>query len=322
MENSRSLRIRSKAHRSRFRFFREIFKNRVLYLMTLPAIILFFLFNYLSMFGILIAFKSYKFSDGILGSKWVTPIYRNFEFFFQSEYFVRVTRNTLVLNFSFIVFGALFAVAFAIILNEIGNALLKRVLQIGMLLPSFISWIVVGVFVYSFLNVNYGVVNSILGLFNIEPVNWYGSEKPWTVIFILINIWKTAGYNSIIYLASITGIDTALFEAAEIDGASKAQQIRFITIPLLLPTVTMLMLLAIGRIMNADFGMFYSIVGENPMLYPRADVIDTFIYRTLRRIGDVGMSSAAGFYQSVLGFLLVLICNQLARKFQEEGSLF
>jgi putative aldouronate transport system permease protein len=207
-------------------------------------------------------------------------------------------------------------------LNEIFNMKLRKILQGSLLLPYFVSWIVVSVFAFSTMNYDYGLINTMLRFMGRNPVDFYNTAAMWPFIMTVIYVWKSVGYSSILYTATIAGISPDYYEAATIDGASKFQQIWHITLPHLFPTMTILILLAIGRIMNADFGMFYSIVGENPMLYPTADVIDTFVYRALRKLGDVGMSSAAGFYQSLVAFVLVLVSNRLARKYQPEGSLF
>ncbi|AJY76841.1 ABC transporter permease [Paenibacillus beijingensis] len=301
---------------------KEIGKNRTLYLMAFPGLALFFLFNYLPMAGVVVAFKNYNFSSGLFGSPWAKPLLGNFEFFFSSDAFWRVTRNTLALNFSFIFFGTLLALAISILLNEVRFLKVKKAIQSGILLPYFISWIVVGVFAYALFNFDYGMVNKLLQLFGIPSVEWYNTYEAWPIIMTAISVWKTAGYTSIIFLAVLAGIDHTYYEAADIDGAGKWSKIRHITIPHLMPTATILTLLAIGRIMYADFGMFYAIVGENSILYPSADVIDTYVYRALRKLGDVGMSSAVGLYQSVIGFFLVLISNRVARKYQNEGSIF
>jgi len=300
----------------------EFVKNRVLYLMTLPGVAFFIMFNYMPMGGIILAFKNFKFGDGIFGSAFSQPLLKNFDFFFSSDVFARVTRNTLLLNASFIVFGMFLAVFLALTINEIALRKLKRIIQASVLLPYFVSWIVVSVFVFALLNYDYGIVNNILAGAGMERVDWYNTKGVWPPILVFINAWKFAGYNSVLFLATLAGIDPTYYEAAEIDGATKWRQIRHISIPFILPTLTTLTLLSVGRIMNADFGMFYSIVGENALLYPTTDTIDVYIYRTLRRVGDIGMASAAGAYQSIVAFALVLISNRVARRFNPDGSLF
>lgn len=301
---------------------KELSRNKVLYLMATPALILFFLFNYLPMAGIVLAFKDYSINEGIWGSPWVTHVFQNFSFFFRSSNFIRVTRNTLLLNCVFILFNTVLSVLFSIMLNEMVSSKLRKFAQAGMLLPYFISWIVVSVFAFALLNFDYGSINILLQKLGLEPVDFYNKPWLWPIIMTIIYVWKNVGYNSVLYTATLAGIAPDYYEAARIDGASRLKQIWYISLPHLLPTITVMTLLSIGKIMNADFGMFYSIVQENSVLYPTMDVIDTYVYRTLRKLGDVGMSSAVGLYQSVVAFILVLLSNKLAKKFDPEGGLF
>ena len=300
----------------------ELYKNRIEYAMCLPGMLLLLLFNYLPMGALIIAFKNYKFSEGILGSAWVSPFYKNIEFFLTSGYAFRVTWNTIFLNICFIASGLVFEVGLALLLTEIRSKVFVKFAQGISLLPFFVSWIVVSVITYNLFKKTGGSLNTLLAAFGIKPVNWYFKPEIWPLIMTLISRWKSTGYGTVIYLASIAGIDTEYYEAAQIDGASRFRQITSITLPLLTPTILILTLLAIGRIMNADFGMFFSIVGENPSLYSTVDVIDTFVYRTLRQYGDVGMATAAGLYQSVIAFFLVLTSNLLVRKYDRSAALF
>lgn len=300
----------------------ELIKNKTLYLMTLPAIILLFLFNYLPMAGIIIAFKNFNISDGIFGSKWASPIYDNFLYFFTSDYWVRVTKNTILLNLLFIAVGTVANIALAIMFSEMRFGFLKRVSQSLTLLPYFISWIVVGIFSYNILNYEHGMLNNLLAQIGADRIDWYSKPKAWPFIILIVSIWKGVGYSSIIYLATLTGIDHSLYEAARIDGSTKRQEIWYITLPMLRPTVVVLTLLSIGKIMNSDFGMFYSLVGDSAQLYPTVDVIDTFVFRSLKGSGDMGMASAANFYQSVLSFVIVFLSNKLARKYESNSALF
>lgn len=290
--------------------------------MTLPAIILLFLFNYLPMAGIIIAFKNFNISDGIFGSKWASPIYDNFLYFFTSDYWVRVTKNTILLNLLFIAVGTVANIALAIMFSEMRFGFLKRVSQSLTLLPYFISWIVVGIFSYNILNYEHGMLNNLLAQIGADRIDWYSKPKAWPFIILIVSIWKGVGYSSIIYLATLTGIDHSLYEAARIDGSTKRQEIWYITLPMLRPTVVVLTLLSIGKIMNSDFGMFYSLVGDSAQLYPTVDVIDTFVFRSLKGSGDMGMASAANFYQSVLSFVIVFLSNKLARKYESNSALF
>ncbi|WP_040951773.1 ABC transporter permease [Gorillibacterium massiliense] len=301
---------------------RELTKHRVLYLMTIPAMILLLLFNYFPMAGIIIAFKNFNLSNGIFASPWMHPFYENFRYFFTSDNWVSVTRNTILLNLLFIFVGTIVNVALAIMFNEIRVTWFQRTAQSLALLPYFISWIVVGVFAYNILSYEHGMLSELLVKLGMDKVDWYSKPTAWPFLILLISIWKGVGYNSIIYLATLTGIDHTLYESARIDGATRMQQIRYITVPLLRPTIIVLTLLAIGRIMNSDFGMFYSLVGDNAQLYSTVDVIDTFVFRSLKGSGDMGMAAAASFYQSVLAFVLVYVSNRVARKYESGSALF
>jgi putative aldouronate transport system permease protein len=296
---------------------KELAKNKVLYLMVVPGMTFFLLFNYLPLFGIVIAFKDFNFQRGILGSAWSGL--RNFAFFFQSQYAFTVTRNTIVLNFLFIAGGVVFQVGMALLLNEIGLRPFKKVSQSFMFLPYFVSWLIVEVFVYNVFQYRSGVANVLLGSIGLPKVNWYGQASYWTWILLAVSIWKWTGYGAVIYIATLAGMGEELFEAATIDGATRLQQVRYISLPLIVPTIVTLTLLAVGRIINSDFGMFYGIIGDNSVLFKTTDVIDTFVFRSLRQMGDIGMAAAVGLYQSLVGFVLILVCNRLARKYTDSG---
>lgn len=298
----------------------DISKNKALYLFMLPGLLYFLLFAYLPMAGILVAFKDYKVNLGILGSKWVG--FDNFKFLFSSDKVLRVTWNTVFLNAMFIFFQQAIAIVTALFLNEVGSKFFKKVTQSFIFLPYFISWIVVSVFAYNLFASEGGLLNSIFTFFHIPEVAWGQRADLWPGILVLFSIWKYAGFLTVIYIAAITGVNTEYFESAALDGATKLQQIRYITLPVISPTITIMVLLSVGRIFYGDFGMIYALVGDNASLYSTTDVIDTFVYRSLRTIGDVGMSSAAGLYQSVVGFILVLGFNALVKKYRSEGSLF
>ncbi len=301
-------------------FINEISRNKYLYLLALPGMIFFLIFNYAPMFGIIIAFKDYSIGKGILGSTWCGLA--NFKFFFTSGHAARVTLNTLYLNGLFIFLGTIFQSLIAILLNEIRCVPYKKLTQSLMFLPYFMSWVVVGVISLSLFDTQTGMINTLLKNMGLRPVSWYTTPEVWRPLLVLFYTWKWTGYGAVIYLAVISGIDDAYYEAAVIDGAGKWAQIRNITIPMLIPTVIVLVLLAIGRIFYGDFGMIYGLIGDNGMLFRTTDVIDTYVYRALRQLGDFGMSTAVGLYQSVLGFVIVSISNHLARRFREEGALF
>jgi len=301
---------------------RELARNYQLLIMFLPVAALLFLFCYLPLSGLVIPFKDFDFSKGIFGSDWMDPLLNNFDYLLSSDVAYRAIRNTVLLNALFIAVGLVFEVGFALILNELRNKFFKRVTQSLTFLPFFISWIVVGVFTYNLLNFENGAVNRFLEWLGFESVDFYSKASWWPVILTIALRWKMTGYGTIVYLAALTSIDNSYYEAASIDGASRWQQIRYVSLPMLKPTIMILTLLAIGRIMNADFGMFYAMVGDATLLFPTTDVIDTLVYRSLRKSGDIGMASAAGFLQSIVAFVLVLASNYAARRFDRDSAIF
>lgn len=306
-------------------FFRDIVKNKVLLLMVLPGALWFLFFSYLPMFGTIIAFKEYRFSRhgfwaSIVNSKWVG--WKNFEFLFSTNDAYIITRNTLLYNIAFIILGLILSVVMAVVLSEITNKRLAKVYQTGMFLPYFLSWVIVGYFAFSFLSSERGLLNHLFQSMGIDSIQWYSDPKVWPYILILVYLWKAVGYNSVVYLAAIMGIDRSLYEAAMIDGASKFQQIRNITIPLLKPIITIMTLLAVGKIFYADFGLFFQVPRDSGTLYSVTNVIDTYVYRGLKTTGEIGMSTAAGLYQSVVGFILVMVSNLIVRKYDKDSALF
>jgi putative aldouronate transport system permease protein len=297
-------------------------------LMLVPGIILLLVFNYLPMAGMLFAFKRMKFfSDSLitnfLESDWVG--FKNFEYFFKTPDAWRVTRNTVGYNLVFIFLGLVLAVAIAVALNEITSKRLSKLYQTSLLLPYFLSWVVVGYLVYAFLNESYGFMNNtILPSLGLDDVMWYSNPQPWPVILIFLNMWKNVGYNAVVYIAAISAIDQSYYEAASIDGANRWQKIWNITIPHITPLMIILLILATGRIIRQDFGLFYFStmnLGEG-ILKPTADVLDTYVYDALRNTGNIGMSTAAGFYQSIVGLVMVFISNAVVSKIDKENSLF
>jgi putative aldouronate transport system permease protein len=230
--------------------------------------------------------------------------------------------NTLVLNGLFILFSALTAIFIALILNEIRYHTFVKITQSVMLFPYFLSWVIVSYILYAILNQEFGTLNRFLVNLGLKPVRWYSEPKYWRGILVILRVWRQAGYNSIIYLAAITGIDAGIYEAAEIDGAGKSRKIFHITLPLLMPTVMTVMLLGVGRMFYGDFGMFYALIRDNGTLFPVADVIDTYVFRMLRQTGSPSQAMAVGLYQAVMGFVLVFGCNWITRRLYPEGSLF
>jgi putative aldouronate transport system permease protein len=283
-------------------------------------VLLLFVFAYLPMLGLVIAFKDYRFAEGIFGSAWVG--FENFRFLFGTDVAWRITRNTLLMNSVFIVTTTAAALGIALLMNEIYTSAMSKYYQTMLFFPYFISWVIVSYFVFGFLNGNTGIANKVLDALGLPEVAWYRSPEYWPYILTVAHLWNSIGFSSIIYLAGMLGIDTTYYEAAKIDGASKWQQIRYITLPLLLPLIIILVLLSIGRIFNADFGLFFFVPRDNPMLYSTTDVIDTFVYRSLVQLGDISMAAAAGFYQSVVGFGLVVLANWVVRRINSDYSLF
>ena len=299
--------------------FRELVRNRYLYLLGVPALVFQLVFALIPMLGHVIAFEDYSLLKGIFGSEFIGL--ENFSYFFQGQDWLRVTLNTFWLNSLFIFFSLLFGVLIALAINEMRGNFFKRLAQQAVFFPYFISWVVVSMLALMVLKSD-GILNNVLASAGAQPVKWYQESALWPAILTIIDVWKFAGYNSIIFLATLVSISPELYESAQIDGASKFQQIRTITLPLLAPTVVTLVLLAVGRIFFGDFGMIYGIVGDQSLLYPTTDVIDTYSYRALRLMGDFGMSSAIVLYQGLMGIITVLVANWLIRRYQSESSLF
>ena len=302
------------------RIYKELKQNKGTYILAVPGLLFFAVFSYYPLIWLQIAFKDFNIQDGIWNSPWSGL--DNFLFFFKSHFFVRVTVNTLVINLLNIVVGTICAVGLAILLNELRNNFAKKIYQSAMFLPYFLSWVVIGAFLYNLLGESYGVVNTILKSLNIDPVSWYSNSGYWRPILVVVNTWQSVGYNTIIYLAAITAIDAELYEGAVIDGANRFQQIRSMTIPLLFPTIIVLTLIAIGRIFYGNFGMIYALVGDNGLLYETTDVIDTYVYRSMRSNGTYGMATAVTLYQSVIGFIVVMLANKAAKKYDKDTALF
>lgn len=298
----------------------KIRKNKVLLLMLLPAVSYYLLFSYLPMAGAVVAFKSYNFRDGIFGSPWVG--FENFKYFFVSGQAFRVTRNTILYNSAFIIVNTLLQMTLAILIAELGGKFFKKITQSVMFLPYFISWVIVGIIAYNFFNFEHGTFNSILKFFGATPVDIYSKPFAWIFILIFFSAWKSVGYGTVLYLAAIMGIDTEIYEAAEIDGCNIFKRIFHITIPCLIPTLVILTLLAVGNIFRGDFQMFYQLIGNNGPLFNATDVIDTFTFRSLLQTNEFGMSAASGLYQSVFCLITIVITNYIVKKYDEDYSLF
>ncbi|WP_309122159.1 ABC transporter permease subunit [Paenibacillus sp.] len=302
------------------RFWDDLARYKILLLMLAPAVLFYLIFAYLPMAGIVIAFKRYDYIGGIFGSAWNGL--DNFRFFFESGDAWRVTRNTALYNIAFIVVNNLLQIFAAILLFEVGGKWFKKLTQSVLFLPYFISWVVVGAIAYNLLNYDIGTVNALLRGLGLEPIDIYNTPSYWPFILIAVSAWKTLGYGTVMYLAAITGIDTEMYEAAEIDGANIFQRVMKVTIPNLYPTVIILVLLAVGNIFRGDFGMFYNMIGNNGLLFSSTDVIDTYVFRSLITSNDIGMSAAAGVFQSVLGFATIMLVNYAVRRYDRDRALF
>lgn len=290
-----------------------------IYLLMLPGLIYLFINNYMPLPGLMVAFKKYNAGLGIYKSPWIG--FQNFTYLFTTDDAWVITRNTIGYNLAFIVVNTVMAILVAIILSELTGRI-KKFYQSAILLPNLISSVIIGYLVFAFFSVENGFVNnSILKLFGKEAVSWYSEAKYWPFILIFVSAWKTVGYNCIVYLATLMGFDRSFYESAQIDGATKWQQIKYITLPLLKPTIIMLTLMAIGRIFYSDFGLFYQVPMNQGALYSTTNTIDTYVYRGLLQMGNISMSAAAGVYQSVVGFVLVLAANLIVRKIDKDSAL-
>ena len=301
-------------------FLRDLKDNRVKWLMILPAAVVVILMCYIPMAGIVLAFKEFNYHDGIFGSPWAG--FRNFEYFFRSGKAWITTRNTILYNIAFLCVNTLLQITCAILLSELAGKYFKRITQSVMFFPYFISWVVVGAFIYNMFNYEFGAVNTFLRNLGAQPLDVYSNKAAWPVILIAVSAFKNVGYGTVMYLASIVSIDGEMFEAADLDGATMWQKIRHITLPCIRPTVVILFLMAIGTIMKGDFQMFWQVTGNNPMVIEVTDVIDTYVTRSLLELQEFGMTSAAGLYQSGLSFVLVLLANYAVKKVEPEYALF
>ena len=298
--------------------------NKELLLLTIPGAIWFLVFAYLPMFGVIVAFKRWRihggFFESLMNSKWVG--FDNFKFLFQSSDAWLITKNTVLYNIVFIILGIVLPVTLAILLNELLNKKLAKFYQSSMFLPYFLSWVVVSYCLYAFLSPEKGYVNGILQSMGGKGISWYTEPKYWPFIIIFMSQWKAVGYGTVVYLASICGIDKSYYEAAMIDGASKFQQIKYITVPLLKPVMIIMFITSIGGMFRGGLGLFYQLPKDSGALYPVTNVIDTYVYRGLMNLGDIGMSSAASLYQSFVGLILIVTSNAIVRKVDEENAFF
>ena len=301
------------------RFLTQLKNEKWLWLMILPAVIVVVIMSYIPMFGITLAFKQFNYADGIF-SKWIGM--DNFKFFFNSGKAWLVTKNTLIYNLMFIFLGHGMEIFIAIIISEVSCKWFKKGCQSCIILPYFVSWVTVSAFMYNIFNYDTGALNAALEYFNLPKANIYSNPSLWYFIIPFAYVWKGVGYGSILYLSSIMGLDQECFEAANIDGANRFQKIWYITIPGIMPTIIVLFLMSLGKILRGNFDMFYQLVGANSMLYPTTDIIDVYVYRSLVENPDVGMNSAATLYQSVVCLITVVIANKIVKSYDKDYSLF
>lgn len=302
-------------------------KTLVLLTMVAPTAIWLLLLRYLPMGGILMAFKDYKvnprnpsFISNLLSSEWVGL--NNFKFLFMTDDAWVMFRNTLAYNIVFIILGVIIPVAFAIMLNEITKKFVAKAYQTMMFFPYFLSWVVVSYFLNAFLDAQYGMIPAMQKAAEEEVISWYTTTSPWPYILVFANLWKNVGYSTVLYLAAITGIDANQYEAAAIDGASKWQQVLYVTLPHLKTMICILFIMNVGKIFNADFGLFYNVPMNNGALFPVTQVIDTYVYRMMMVTGDLSRSSAAGLLQNVLGFICIMTANGIVKKIDADSAMF
>ncbi len=299
--------------------------NKQLILLALPGLIWFLIFSYVPLIGNIIAFKDFKIHEGgfinsLIQSDWVG--FKNFQFLFASGETGVILRNTILYNLTFIILGTVVPIIVSIALFELWSKRASKTYQSIMFFPYFLSWVVVSYFLLAFLDFDKGLVNKLIQSNGGGSINFYLEPKYWPAIIIVLNVWKTMGYGTVMYLASIVSIDRTYYEAAMLDGASKWQQIKNITLPFLKPVAIILVILAVGKILNSDFGLFYQVPKDSANLYSVTQTLDTYVFRAMRGLGDIGMSSAAALFQSSIGFVLVIICNFVIKRIDKENALF
>ncbi len=299
---------------------RKAAKNRTLLLMCLPAIAFFLAFSYIPMPGAYIAFTKFNYNKGIFGSDFIG--FKNFEFLFSSGQLSLLLRNTVLYNLAFILLGNLLQLTFAILLGEVKSKVFKKVTQSMMFLPYFISAVLVSLLVYNLINYDFGFISSLVRASGGAMPKYYSQAGAWPLIIVLVHLWQSTGYGTVVYFAAITGIDESMLEAARVDGANGFQRIRFILLPCLKPTVVILLLFALGGIIRGNFGLFYNLVGANSVLFKSTDIIETFVYRSLMNSSNFTQSSSVGLFQSAVGFVIVMIANGVVRRIEPDYSLF
>ncbi|MGL1890330.1 MAG: ABC transporter permease subunit [Spirochaetaceae bacterium] len=293
----------------------------VFFLMSLPALTYLFIFNYLPLAGSVLAFKDYKYNLGIFGSKWVG--FENFEFLLTSNDLWRITRNSIGYGVVFIICNTVLALIVALLMYQLTNRIALKIVQTSVILPNFLSWIMVAFIVYIFLNAQSGVVNTFKKSMGFDVFDWYTKASAWPIIIPLIHAWKNVGWMSLVYYSALMQINSELFEAAELDGANKWQQAWNISIPSIAPVIATMSLIAVGTsVIRQDLGLFLQVTRNSGLLYRTTDVIDTYVYRATVQVGDIGMSSAVGLFQTVIGVILVLITNSIIKRMSPESAIF
>ena len=298
----------------------ELKKNRSLFVLISPGVLFALVFSYIPLAGLYFAFTRFNFRDGLWNSPFVGL--QNFDFLFRSSILLGITKNTILYNIAFIIFGNLTAILAAVFLSEIRSRRFKKITQSIMFLPYFVSFVLIAAFVYNLFNYEYGTLNNILRGFGLEPVDLYSETGIWKYILVAFHVWKQLGYCSVIYMAAILGIDDAIYEAAEIDGAHVFQKVWYVVLPQIVSTFFVILMFNIGSILKGQFDLFWQVIGNNSLLYKATDIIDTYVYRTLTTTFDMGMATAAGLYQSVFGLVLVTIVNAILKKTSPENALF
>ncbi len=301
-------------------FVHQLKENRLLLLMILPAVVFFGFFCYAPMGGLVLAFKKYDYSLGMFGSPWTG--FKNFEFLFKSGKLVTLFSNTMLYNIAFILVNLALELLIAIVLSELSGKYYKKFCQTMVFLPYFVSMVVVGSITYNLLNYKYGFINNLIDALGGKRINFYATPDAWPVILVLLNAWKGIGYGSVVYLAAVTGIDAEIHEAARIDGANIVQRLWYITLPCLIPTIITMTLLKLGGVFKGNFDLFWNTIGQNSLLFKTTDVIDTYIYRSMLKGSDYGMTTAAGMLQSIMCFLMIMIVNGAVKKISPDNALF
>lgn len=312
-----------KANAEKRSFAENVKKRSALYIMLIPGILYLILFNYLPMFGMILSFKKINFRDGILGSAWCGL--DNFRYALSSPSLIAALKNTILYNIVFLFIGLVLSILLAIMLDLLWGKLSKKVYQTIMIMPHFLSWVIVSYLVFGFLSMESGVVNNtILSIFGMDKINWYMESKYWPVILIIVYFWKEWGYSSILYTSALAGVDVQLYEAADIDGASVPQKLWYITLPAIKPIISMMLILKVGSILTTDMGLFYQVPLNTPQLYNTTNVISTYTYNLMTGAGanTLGMASATSMLNSLVGFVLIVVSNKIVKKLDSDSGIF